>query len=191
MTAGNHRIRGTLWMLRTMVAGMPTTRGAPDEAALHLAGRIGAIGRAALWPSCGVDLEMLVRDELLTHAVRTASVAVRGPDVRLRGKAAQYFSVAVHELSTNAIKFGAFSQPGARLEISWHWEDAPDARRLYFDWEELGVTMDSATGRRAGFGSDLVKRVLAHELHGRGEMVFSPDGVHYTLQIPAGEALER
>jgi two-component system CheB/CheR fusion protein len=134
-----------------------------------------------------MDLECLVLDELLAHGMRRETV-VEGPAVRLNAKAAELMSLVVHELATNAIKFGALSQPQSRLSVLWWFIDAA-APRLHFEWAENGVRM-AAPGRYSqGFGSQVVKRLVASELHGDGELLFLEEGVLCRIEFPSDEAL--
>jgi two-component sensor histidine kinase len=187
----NHRIRRLLSVVRSISADMMVPGRDPDESALHLAGRVGALGRAAVATAHGgMDLELMVLDELLACGAQRVPVVVGGPPVRLNSASAQLMSLAIHELATNAIKFGALSQPQSRLRVIWWFTEGLDSR-LHFEWGEGGVRMAAGAGRRPGFGSELVKRVFARELHGDGEMRFLQDGVLCTIEIPSNEVLQK
>jgi two-component system, chemotaxis family, CheB/CheR fusion protein len=184
----NRRIRQVLSTFRSIATHMATHGQNPEESSLHLAGRIGAIGRAALAPvGYGMDLESLVLDELTAHAVIKGGFVVSGPTVRLPESSAQLMSLAVHELATNSVKYGALSQPGARLRVLWRQTIREDVLRLHFEWREDGVEM-TGRPRAVGFGSDVVERLIARELRGAGEIVFSPNGVCCTIEVPLSEA---
>jgi two-component sensor histidine kinase len=97
-------------------------------------------------------------------------------------------SLVIHELATNAVKFGALSQPQSRLRVVWWFIDAAGSR-LHFEWAENGVRM-AATGRYSqGFGSQVVKRLVASELHGDGELLFLEEGALCRIEFPSDEAL--
>jgi two-component sensor histidine kinase len=183
-----HRIRRLLAVFRSITIHMQGQRDA-HESAQHLAGRVSAIGRAAIAPIAGgMDLECLVLDELLAHGVRRADTVVEGPAIRLNAKAAELMSLVIHELATNAVKFGALSQPQSRLRVVWWFIDAAGSR-LHFEWAENGVRM-AATGRYSqGFGSQVVKRLVASELHGDGELLFLEEGALCRIEFPSDEAL--
>ncbi|HEY0799269.1 MAG TPA: HWE histidine kinase domain-containing protein [Steroidobacteraceae bacterium] len=184
-----HRIRRVLSVIRSIAVHMSAHETDPRESALHLAGRVGAIGRVAVTPvSGGIDLESLVLDELRVHGVNRASIAVKGPAVRLNAKSAELMSLALHELATNAIKFGALSQSQTQLRVIWYFTGALNSR-LRFEWAEYGVQLAPGARRNSGFGSDVVKRLIASELRGKGEMLFLDGGVLCTIEIPANEAL--
>jgi two-component sensor histidine kinase len=189
MTFSEHRIRRLLSMVR-LITGQMIAHGAdPEDGVRHLAGRVGAIGRAALAPMTGgADLELLVLDELLAQGVHRAPVVITGPEVRLNAKSAVLMRLAIHELITNAIKFGALSVSPSLLSVMW-WVTGPAGSRLHFEWAEDGLQAGAEARRNPGFGSQVVKRLIASELHGSGDMLFLAKGVLCIIEIPTGEAL--
>jgi two-component system, chemotaxis family, CheB/CheR fusion protein len=182
------RITRVLSAFRTVAVHMASTRRDPDEAAMHLAGRIGAIGRAALADGYGLDLELLVLDELTAHAVKPNQYDIRGVDVQLDDGAAHLMSLVIHELATNAVKYGALTQPDARLRVLWWHTGGPESQRLHFEWSEEGMQLAEGEPRQIGFGSDVIQRLIARELHGMGELSFSSSGMHCVIEIPLAEA---
>jgi two-component system CheB/CheR fusion protein len=187
-----HRIRRLLAVFRAITLHMQGESDAQEltELAQHFAGRVGAIGRAAIAPIAGgMDLEYLVLDELLAGGAQRAETVVEGPSVRLNAKAAELMGLLIHELVTNAIKFGALSQPQSRLRVVWWFTGAAEASRLHFEWAENGVRMAAAARYSPGFGSQVVKRLVASELHGDGELLLLKEGVLCTIELPSGEAL--
>jgi len=183
------RIRRLLSMVR-LITGHVIAHGAdPQDSVLHLAGRVAAIGRAAVAPMAGgTDLELLVLDELLAQGVHRHPTVLTGPEVRLNPKSAELMRLAIHELVTNAIKFGALSQSQSQLRVIW-WIGGPAGERLHFEWAEDGARATAETRRHAGFGAHVVKRLIASELHGSGDMQFSAKGVLCIIEIPSSEAL--
>src|ERR1700722_17346402 len=136
----NQRIRSVLAVFRCVAAHMGTHGRNSDESALHLSGRIGAIGRAVLAPVFfdGVDLESLVLDELLLHAAHSEQFAMTGSEVRLTPKVAEFMSLVIHELATNAVKYGALSQSRAKIRVAWRIESGVGSRSLRFQWVGRG-----------------------------------------------------
>jgi two-component sensor histidine kinase len=186
-----HRIRRILSVFRSIAVHMVAHGQDSEDGALHLAGRVGAIGRAAVAPIAGgADLESLVLDELLAQGAYRAPIVIDGPEVCLNAKAAELMRLVVHELATNAIKFGALSQPQTQLRVLWWFTGSGDSR-LHFVWSEDGVQMASAARRNPGFGSQVVKHLIASELRGRGDMLFLTKGVLCTIDIPSREVLLR
>ncbi|HEX3398495.1 MAG TPA: sensor histidine kinase [Steroidobacteraceae bacterium] len=183
------RIRRLLSALRSIALDMQVRARGSHDSARHFAGRVNALGRAAMAPiAFGLDLESLVLDELLVHSIHHGGLAVSGPPVRLNAKSADVMSLAIHELATNSIKFGALSQPRTSLRVVW-WFTGLSGARLHFEWAESGVRMAPSRRIRPGFGSQVVRRLIARELRGEGNMLFLSRGILCTIEFPAGEAL--
>ncbi|MDQ2764851.1 MAG: sensor histidine kinase, partial [Pseudomonadota bacterium] len=103
-----------------------------------------------------------------------------GPDLELSAKSALAFSMSLHELSTNAVKYGALSNEVGHVELTWTLEGEGEDRTLDFRWGEFGgppVNLPS----RTGFGSRLMKG-LARDMGGIGELKYEPSGVVWTLR---------
>ena len=187
-TAGaeaQRRLRRVLAAFRSIAAFM--ARGEASPGSLRLSGRIGAISRVALSSAAGgIDLEALVLDELLAWATPRGRCQIEGCDIRLSAKAAQYVGLALHELAANSLQFGALSQAHADLGIDWRRAEP----NLILQWSERGVRMPSERGA-PGFGSELLRRGLASQLKGHGEMLFFADGMRCTITVPLSEALHQ
>ncbi|MEZ0497417.1 PAS domain S-box protein [Sphingomonas sp. IW22] len=115
-------------------------------------------------------------------------VTLDGPhDVRLRSGTVQTFAMAIHELTTNAAKYGALSQPDARLNVRW-WVEEREAGQpwLYVDWRETGVTMQpkEAAPRGTGQGRLLIEKALPYQLHAKTTYVMADDGIHCSIALP-------
>ncbi|MCB8820903.1 PAS domain S-box protein [Microvirga rosea] len=187
-----HRVRNTLAVMRSITRRTATTSETVEDYAMHLEGRVEAFARtqamATRAPDAGVDLEEFVRDELLAAAVdENEKARIDGPPVRLRGKAADSIGLAIHELATNAIKYGALSKDGGRIDVTWGIRGAEGDRRLRLEWRESGVRIASAGPRRRGFGSELIERTLRYELDAETELEFAPGGVRCVIEVPVNE----
>jgi two-component system CheB/CheR fusion protein len=135
-------------------------------------------------PEGGVDLEYLVVEEMLGYNAREGEqLRVSGPRVRFQPKAAETFALAIHELATNAIKYGALSQPSGRVEVSWRVDDAADPTQLVFEWREKGGPRIEPP-KRKGFGTELLEKTLAFELKGKTMLTYNASGLHCTIAIP-------
>jgi len=190
-----HRVRNILAVMRSLVARSAETSDTVEDLAAHLDGRIAALARvqAALVrnPRAGVDLEGLVRDELLAQNADEERVRVSGPEIILPSKAAEVLTLAIHELATNAMKFGALSQASGNLEVIWRLERAGAARQqLELSWLESGVRIASEAPRREGFGTNLLKRRLPYELAGNADIEFRPGGLVCRIAFPFAPADE-
>lgn len=184
-----HRVRNTLGVVRSIVRRSAETSTSVEEYASHLDGRLNAFARTQALvtrdPENGVDLEYLVVEELLGYNAREGEqLRVSGPPVRFQPKAAETFGLAIHELATNAIKYGALSQPGGVVEVSWRVDDtANPSSWLMFEWREKGGPRVTPA-KRKGFGSELLERTLAFEFKGKTTLTYNPSGVQCTIAIP-------
>ncbi|MBR0850667.1 PAS domain-containing protein [Bradyrhizobium diazoefficiens] len=183
-----HRVRNTLGVVRSIARRSAETSATVDEYAAHLDGRLNAFARTQALvtrdPEGGVDLEYLVVEELLAYNAREGEqMRVSGPAVRFQPKAAETFALAIHELATNALKYGALSKPSGRLEISWRIDETADPPQLLFEWRERGGPAATAPPRK-GFGTELLERTLAFELKGETTMSFHASGLECLIAIP-------
>jgi two-component system, chemotaxis family, CheB/CheR fusion protein len=183
-----HRVRNTLGVVRSIARRSAETSTSIDEYASHLDGRLNAFARiqgmVTRDPDGGVDLEYLVVEELLGYNAREGEqLRVAGPPIRLQPKAAETFALALHELATNAIKYGALSQPAGRVDVSWRLDGTANPTQLTFDWRERGGP-PVAPPQRKGFGSELLERTLAFELKSKTSLTFDRNGLQCTIAIP-------
>lgn len=91
--------------------------------------------------------------------------------------------MAVHELSTNAVKYGALSNETGNICVSWKIESERDKMRLNFVWQETGGP-EVAPPKKSGFGTRLIQHGLAAEMHGNVYLEFAPEGLLYTIDAP-------
>ncbi len=182
-----HRVRNILSVIRSMVRRTQEEGQTAEEFIQHLEGRLGALARTQVLLTrrvdAGVDLETLIRGELLAHAAGKDQVRISGPNVELPPKAAEVLTLAVHELTTNSVKYGALAQ-NARIEIDWDVDEDSGERRLRLRWSEHGVSMVQDAPRREGFGTELITRRVAYELRGTGTLEMRPGGILCTLDFP-------
>ncbi|WP_372620410.1 chemotaxis protein CheB [Falsiroseomonas sp.] len=153
--------------------------------------RLAALGRAQELVSRDgrdeLDLGEVVRLELAAHAAPDAErVALSGPPVPLGLGHVQALALALHELATNAMKYGALKQEGGHLDVRWRLErDAAGEPCVVLDWRETGVEMPKEPPGH-GYGRQLIERALAMALGTRAELTFMPDGVFCRIAIPLG-----
>ncbi len=187
-----HRVRNILAVVRSITRRTAANSETADDYAMHLEGRIEALARmqtmATRSADAGVNLEEMVRDELLAHAVRDDEKAqVDGPVIRLQTTTAEKLGMAIHELATNAVKYGALSENGGYIEVTWRVEGVDGDRRLTLTWRETGVRIAGAAPRRRGFGTELIERTLPHEIDAKTELEFTPGGVRCVIDFPLSE----
>ena len=116
------------------------------------------------------------------------NIILEGPVVRLAPQGALAIGMAVHELATNAVKHGALSAPGGIVHVEWRIDTGDAAPALVLDWLESGGPPVRAP-RSRGFGTTLIERGFAHELSGRAEIKFLPEGLRARLRAPLGVAV--
>ena len=138
-----------------------------------------------------VTFDDLIRSEVAALDGDAGRVTLEGPsDVALRSSTLQSFALAVHELATNAIKYGAFRQPQARLEIRWYVEypEPENGPWLHVDWRESGVQMPvNAGAQKSGSGRELIERALPYQLGAKTTYVMEADGIHCTIALPVSD----
>jgi PAS domain S-box-containing protein len=125
----------------------------------------------------GADLAEIVRAEINPY---TGRVKVEGPSLMLTAKAAQNFALALHELATNAAKYGALSNPSGRVYISWSKHASNGSNAFTFRWQEQGGPPVS-TPTQKGFGSAVLEQVMAEHFEVPPQIQFAPAGVIYEL----------
>lgn len=139
-----------------------------------------------------VTFDALIRAELeargFLEAHGDARVILDGPDgVRLRSASVQTFALAIHELATNAVKYGALSQDDGRLAVHWRLSGADEGpRRLVVDWIESGPERPLAPPPAAGggYGRELIEKALPYQLKARTTYEIGPRGVRCTIDLP-------
>jgi two-component sensor histidine kinase len=181
-----HRVRNMLAIIRSVFTRTIETAETLQSAADHFTGRLDTLGRyqslLARRPDGVVDLEMLVWDELLTLGFDGSSrVAVRGSTVLLPLKVAELVGIAVHELATNAVKFGALSVHDGRLAVSW--EISPETMGLSLKWVETGVAVVASAPLRTGFGREYIEAALPYELNAKTSFELRPGGLLCQIDV--------
>jgi two-component system CheB/CheR fusion protein len=193
----DHRVKNILAVVSALISqtlkGSPT----PEEFALNIQGRIGAITMAhdlltQNIEECEASLRNVVVMELAPFHQKERSITIEntGVDVALKPNAVLAFALTIHELASNAAKFGAFSTSEGRLAISWQIHDAKEGRILHFLWKESGGPVVTPPTRR-GFGSVLIERSLVHQFKAKVNREFLPAGLRCAIDLPLTEAVGR
>jgi PAS domain S-box-containing protein len=180
----NHRVKNTLALVQA-IAHQSFPPGAADSerrdifiARLHtLAGAHDLLTREH-WE--GVTLAELARAATATFDPGSSRIAVAGPEIKLCPKTAVGLAMALHELGTNAAKYGALSVDPGHIALSW----ALTAEGFVVDWQEHDGPAVVPPERR-GFGVRMIERVLASDINGRVDMTFAPSGLNCRIEAPA------
>jgi PAS domain S-box-containing protein len=182
----DHRMKNTLQVVQGVVRRTARSHDTVDAFENALLGRITTMARAhdllARERWLGADLRTVVLQEIQPFE-EGRSITVSGPPIRINPKGALAFALAMHELGTNAIKYGALSVSEGRLDISWSLEGGDGDRRLVFDWRESNGPQVAMPERR-GFGSLLLERSITYDLDGKTYLDFAPEGVNCRIEIP-------
>ena len=185
-----HRVRNMLTVVRSVFRRTVETGRNIDEVADHFKGRLDALARTQVIvtrDSTGyADLGSIIRDELMSVAASEGPlVTIDGPDVALGSKAAESIGLAIHELTTNAVKYGALKVPGATLGIRWSINtDHNGVRQLDLTWTERGVPVVSVRPAHEGFGRELIEEALPYRLGATTKFDLRGGGVCCSITLP-------
>jgi PAS domain S-box-containing protein len=188
----NHRVKNTLAVVQGIAHQTFKASDATAEARRAFEGRLVALGVAhslltqANWENA--SLEELAADTLLANGANRDRISLSGPKILLPPREALAMAMALHELFTNAMKYGALSNDAGRIELRWSAVDEPQESRLKLSWRESGGPTVSPPKQR-GFGSLLLERTLAQDLNGKVTTAFDPEGVHFSIDAPMPSAV--
>lgn len=177
-------------MIRSVVRQSSEGYADLEEFVAHFVGRLDAMARTQvlLTRAAGakVDFESLVWDELQAQSADEQRVSVKGPSVRLSPKAAEVLSLALHELATNSIKYGALFDAQGRLSVTWVLVPRDGQEWLQLVWEERSRRPNPRPIRH-GFGTDLIKERVPYELGGEASLHITGGGVRAEIAFPLNE----
>ena len=180
----SHRVKNSLAVVSS-IAERTLPDGEPKD---DLIGRFHALGQThdllsrAGWTEA--PLRELVMRELAPHIAGDGSNArVNGPPIMLKPQAALLLALVMHELTTNAAKYGALSTPGGRVDVAWAITGG-GPRHLELTWTEQGGAKIDGLPKR-GFGTELIERGIRFELEGEAELGVVDGGLHCRIVIPA------
>ncbi len=185
-----HRIKNTLTMVQSIADQTFRNSGLDPSIQQVFSARLVSLGNAHAvltqrsWDSA--DLNEIIASAVGPHRTpETPCFEIHGPILRLGPKAAVALSMAVHELCTNAVKYGALSDQSGRVEITW----SVDQGQFRWLWQERGGPA-VALPKQTGFGSRLIERMLAAQLSGQVRMNYEPAGLVCTIEAPLGGICE-
>ncbi|HEX2138835.1 MAG TPA: PAS domain S-box protein [Woeseiaceae bacterium] len=182
-----HRVKNTLAMVQAIVGQTLRTAATPREAIDAINQRLVALGNAhtiltrTRWGNA--SMMDVVEGAIAIHRSQPHRIEVEGPRVELGSKAALAITLALHELCTNAAKYGALSRDSGTVSIEWSVSGGAADASLHFSWKEQGGPTVTPP-RHKGFGSRLISQAIASDLRGRAKLSFDPDGVRWTLKAP-------
>ncbi len=183
-----HRLKNTLAVIQAIANATLRSDVPMEDARAAFDSRLVALARAhdVLFESnwATASLSTIIRAILAPHAARDPNrIRARGPEVKLRAKPALALGLALHELGTNAAKYGALSNKDGHVKIAWTFASVPQGREFRLRWRERNGPLILPPSR-TGFGSRLIQRNLAAEFHGTVELEYEPDGLVCTICAP-------
>jgi two-component sensor histidine kinase len=185
-----HRTRNLLAMTQSIATQTLRRSGSLEGFEREFARRLAALSRVqGLITGVdyrNVDLRDLLTAELQAHDGKhldSGRVRLDGPALPLPSAAAQALGLALHELATNAVKYGALSRDKGRLTVVWRIESRDSARMIVLSWKESGMSL-SGTPERSGYGRELIERALPYQLGADTRLDFESDGICCTIAVP-------
>ncbi len=186
----SHRVKNTLATVQSIAAQTIRHSKTLESFYQDFSGRLQALGgahamlTARSWQS--LSLRAVALESLRAYAPDADRVRLEGPEVELKPGTALALSLVVHELATNAARYGALSNQAGRVAITWDLISTEDRQSLRFVWRESGgPEVRSAPAR--GFGLSLIERITGHELDGETRYDFAPEGFVCELVLAYGE----
>ena len=181
----DHRVKNVLASVATIAQRTREGSTSIDEFLQTFDGRIQSLANAhallsrSHWE--GVNLAKLVCSEL-APCVGEGTASIEGPEVLLTAEATQAIAIVLHELVTNASKYGALSTPLGRITVRWDWRGAKEG--LSLEWTEANgpaVAVPSQTG----YGIRAIQRLIPHELGGTVDLTFEASGLRCRIELPS------
>jgi PAS domain S-box-containing protein len=190
----NHRVKNTLATVQSLAAQTARHATSPQVFQERFEARLIALSKAhdqlTLRNWQDADLREVIRTAVSPYVSAGAGagedrVTLRGEDVVLRPRAAVTLAMVMHELATNAAKYGALSAPAGRIVLAWRMTSAD---LLAIDWHEQSGPPVSEPEQR-GFGTRFIEGSVGSELNGTAQLRFEPSGLRCTVELPAGTVL--
>lgn len=189
----DHRAKNALAVVQAVLR--LTRAETPEAFGRAIAGRVSALARAqtlltrSRW--AGAELMAIVRGELAPFigTAEATRLAISGPEVTVAPVAAQPLSMTLHELATNAAKYGSLSTPGGGLELSWTVD--AEADRLTLTWVEAGGPAIEGRPRTEGFGARMIRATIQDQLGGSVAFQWNATGLTCVIALPLGRSLAR
>jgi PAS domain S-box-containing protein len=191
----DHRVKNNLTTVMGIAQQTLSASATLGEFGEAFMGRVEALARAhgllakASWE--GVNLEALCERILESGLVgRTPPISLEGPTVTLSASQGSILALTLHELMTNALKYGSLSVPAGRVAVRWSMDDTGDFPILTLDWVESGGPPVQLPVKE-GFGVEFIRTGVSYELHGEAEVTYDGSGLRCRLIIPNEVAKQR
>jgi two-component sensor histidine kinase len=184
----HHRVKNTLATVQALVGATARSAKSVDEFYHSFVARIVALANTHTmltedyWQTASLG-EILQAELGPYQSEAEARVMLDGPVIQMPADLAVPLGMAIHELSTNAAKYGSLSVPEGKLQVHWNIQEQEGVRKLLLDWTEVGGPPVEEPSRR-GFGSTLIRRILTTQCHADIQYEFDPIGVRFHLEAP-------
>jgi two-component sensor histidine kinase len=186
----DHRAKNVLARVAAVADSTHLGGGSNDEFIISFKRRIQSMAAAHTLLSHtrwrGIDLAALVRSQLAPYPT-DANMTIVGIDTMLDAPTSQALAMVLHELVTNAAKYGALSTPGGRVSVSWERKPSGAVMNLILVWREAGGPA-VASKVQSSYGIDLIRNLIPHELGGRVDLALPKEGVNCRIEIPLKQA---
>jgi len=188
----SHRVKNTLAVVQSIAAQTLKHSTSLEIFREAFDGRLLALARAndaildGSWK--GVTLKHIIQRSIRPFAVEGRVLLADGPDIDLRPQACLALAMILHELTTNAVKYGALSVQAGSIAIAWRIGPPGQDQQIMIEWQERDGPVVVPPSRR-GQGTRFIERSIAYELKGKAGLMFNPDGLHATLSMPATSAV--
>lgn len=185
-----HRSRNAYALVSALVSQTCRTSATMEEAQRKIQERLTSLVRAqeilAASRRGDATVRQVVDETLYPFSSGTGTIEACGPEVRIDRDKVTSLALALHEMATNAAKYGALSTTGGHVSLTWRIEGEGEAARFVMDWRESGGPTPAPPARR-GFGSFLIEEMLAREFEGEVEVCLPPEGKRIRLSTSAAQ----
>jgi two-component system CheB/CheR fusion protein len=185
----SHRVKNMLAMVQSIGSQTLRQSASLEEFKLAFQGRLQSLARVhdllvrENWS--GADLDLLVRRTMEPHGMQDR-IHIGGPSLTVTPEAGVAMAMVLNELATNAVKYGALSNEGGQLEVTWQLDKRLDGQWVQLRWRESGGPPVTPPSRR-GFGSNLIARSIEHQLGGTVSKDFQTNGLRCEIAFPLRE----
>ena len=183
----NHRVKNSMAMVHAIVSQTLRQADTLENARAAIQSRIAIMAKAhdrlvkATWTETSI-LEV-VEAALMPHSISPGRFRIGGPVLSIGSKQALALTMALHELATNAAKYGSLSTSTGDVVVEWDCVERPTEAEFLLSWKERGGPPVEHPTRR-GFGSRMIEQALAGYFDGTAELYYDPDGLRFELKSP-------
>lgn len=183
----NHRVKNSMAMVHAIVSQSLRQAESLDDARISIQSRVGMMAQAhdrlvkATWTEASIT--EVIEAALTPRRMKDGRIVLEGPDMPIGSKQALALTMALHELATNATKYGALSNDRGHVRVQWCDTTCSNQREFQLNWTEADGP-PVATPSRRGFGSRMIEQALAGYFSGTAELIYKPDGLRFELRAP-------